>query len=109
MNVEPASRRTTPSNTAPGGQPSSTLAPVWATAPGGADSAGQGRVWRIFGPALRAADAVADEQIAAMLLRPFHIEDLDHESVDSFGKSWQRGFSRLTAVRGVARVARLGA
>ena len=35
---------------------------------------------------LRAADAIADAQTAAMLLRPFHIEDLDHESVDSFGK-----------------------
>ena len=40
----------------------------------------------MFGPALRAADAVADAQIAAMLLHPFRIEDLDRESVDSFGK-----------------------
>ena len=30
---------------------------------------------------------VADAQTAAMLLRPFRIEDLDHESVDSFGKT----------------------
>ena len=60
-----------------------TLAPFWNTALAG--RAPEGGV-RIFGPALRAADAVADAQTAAMLLRPFHIEDLDHESVDSFGK-----------------------
>jgi hypothetical protein len=41
---------------------------------------------RIFGLALRAADAVADAQTAAMLLRPFRIEDMDHESFDAFGK-----------------------
>ncbi len=63
-----------------------TLAPFWDTALGGRMPQDRGRVWRIFGPALRAADAVADAQTAAMLLRPFHIEDLDHESVDSFGK-----------------------
>ena len=60
-----------------------TLAPFWDTALGGRVPEGRGR---IFGPALRAADAVADAQTAAMLLRPFRIEDLDHESVDSFGK-----------------------
>ena len=60
-----------------------TLAPFWDTALGGQAPEGRGR---IFGPALRAADAVTDAQIAAMLLHPFRIEDLDHESVDSFGK-----------------------
>ena len=60
-----------------------TLAPFWDTALGGRTPEGRER---IFGPALRAADAIADAQTAAMLLRPFHIEDLDHESVDSFGK-----------------------
>jgi hypothetical protein len=45
-----------------------------------------GGTWELFGPALRAADAVAEPQTAAMLLRPFRIEDLDRESVDSFGK-----------------------
>jgi hypothetical protein len=60
-----------------------TLAPFWDTALG--RQAPEGRQ-RIFGPALRAADAVADAQTAAMLLGPFAIEDLDQESVDSFGK-----------------------
>jgi hypothetical protein len=44
----------------------------------------------IFGPALRAADAVSDAQTAAMLLRPFQVEDLGLESVDSFGKIAER-------------------
>ena len=58
-----------------------TLAPFWATALGGRVPEG----WaRIFGPALRAADAVSDAQTAAMLLRPFRVEDLDHESAGSF-------------------------
>ena len=60
-----------------------TLAPFWNTALAGRAPEGGGR---IFGPALRAADAVADPQTAAMLLHPFRIEDLDRESVDSFGK-----------------------
>jgi hypothetical protein len=36
--------------------------------------------------ALRAADAVADAPIAAVLLQPFRIDDLDGEHTDSFGK-----------------------
>ena len=63
-----------------------TLAPFWTTALGGRTLDDRSRVGRIFGPALRAADAVADAQTATMLLRPFRIEDLDHESVDAFGK-----------------------
>jgi hypothetical protein len=60
-----------------------TLAPFWATALGGqAPETSRG----FFGPALRAAGAVADAQAAAMLLGPFRIEDLDHESVDPFGE-----------------------
>src|SRR6266567_4370084 len=69
----------------PGAQAAAaTLAPFWETALGGRTPEDRGRVWTIFGPALRAADAMADAPTAAMLLRPFHIEDLDHESVDSF-------------------------
>ena len=49
-----------------------TLAPFWDSALGGQAPEGRGR---IFGPALRAADAVTDAQIAAMLLHPFRIED----------------------------------
>jgi hypothetical protein len=41
---------------------------------------------QIFGLALRAAGAVADAPTAAMLLRPFRIDDLDHGHADSFGK-----------------------
>jgi hypothetical protein len=56
-----------------------TLAPFWDTALAGR-TPDRGR---IFGLALRAADAVSDAQTAAMLLHPLRIEDLDHESVDS--------------------------
>ena len=45
-----------------------------------------GRVSGLFGKALRAADAVADAETAAMLLRPFRIENLTGAHVDSFGK-----------------------
>jgi hypothetical protein len=71
-----------------------TLAPFWDTTVGGRAPEGRGR---IFGPALRAAHAVADVRTAAMLLRPFRIEDLDHESVDSFGKIAGRYGQRWTA------------
>jgi hypothetical protein len=40
----------------------------------------------LFGSALRAADAVADAETAAMLLRPFRIENLTGAHVGSFGK-----------------------
>jgi hypothetical protein len=63
-----------------------TLAPFWGTALGGRTAEAGGRAAGIFGRALRAADAVADAQTAAMLLRPFHIEDLTDEYVDPFGK-----------------------
>ena len=62
-----------------------TLAPFWNTALGGQTPQDRGRTWELFGQALRAADVVADARTAAMLLRPFRVEDLDHESVDSFG------------------------
>ena len=64
-----------------------TLAPFWNTAAlGGQSPDDRSRAARIFGPALQAADAIADAQTATMLLRPFRIEDLDQASVDSFGK-----------------------
>lgn len=40
----------------------------------------------LFGKALRAADAVADAETAAMLLRPSRIEDLTETHVNSFAK-----------------------
>ncbi len=71
----------------PGAQAAAaTLAPFWTTALGGQSPDDRTKAGRIFGPALRAADAVADAQTATMLLRPFRIEDLDQASVDSFGK-----------------------
>jgi hypothetical protein len=45
-----------------------------------------GRVSGLFGKALLAADTVADAGTAAMLLRPFRIENLTGAYVDSFGK-----------------------
>jgi 2-oxoglutarate-Fe(II)-dependent oxygenase superfamily protein len=60
-----------------------TLAPFWDTVLGGRTPEAS-RAGEIFGPALRAADAVADEKTAAMLLRPFHVEDLDVKSAGSF-------------------------
>jgi hypothetical protein len=64
----------------PGAQAAAaTLAPVW-------DGALRARTAEFLGQALRAADAVADAGIAAMLLRPFRIENLTGADVDSFGK-----------------------
>jgi 2OG-Fe(II) oxygenase superfamily len=63
-----------------------TLAPFWDTALGGQAPEDRDEARRIFGSVLRVADAVADAPTAAMLLRPFRIDDLDHEHADSFGK-----------------------
>jgi hypothetical protein len=46
----------------------------------------RGTVPGLFGKALLAADGVADAEAAAMLLRPFRIENLTDACVDSFGK-----------------------
>ena len=77
------------------GPPRRQVAPFWDTVLGVRTPEARGRVLEVFGPALRAADAVSDAPTAAMLLRPFHIEDLDHESVDSFGKITGRYGQRL--------------
>jgi len=45
-----------------------------------------GTVSGLFGKALRSADAVTDAETAAMLLRPFRIENLTDAYVNSFGK-----------------------
>jgi hypothetical protein len=64
----------------PGAQAAAaTLAPFW-------DRALQVRTAELLSKALRAADAVADAGTAAMLLRPFRIENLTGADVDSFGK-----------------------
>jgi hypothetical protein len=62
-----------------------TLAPFWDTALGSRLPEDKDRIAGIFGSALRAADAVADAPTAAMLLRPFHLEDLGQDSVEPFG------------------------
>ena len=63
-----------------------TLAPFWDGALRARTAEERGRVSGLFGKALRAADAVADAETAAMLLRPFLIENLTGAHVNSFGK-----------------------
>src|SRR6266550_3368244 len=74
-----------------------TLVPFWEgalRAPTGEDRA---RVFGLFGKALRAADAVADAETAAMLLRPFRIENLTETHVNSFAKIADRYGQQWTA------------
>ena len=63
-----------------------TLAPFWDGALRARTAEERGRVSGLCGKALRAADAVADAETAAMLLRPFRIENLTGAHVNSFGK-----------------------
>jgi hypothetical protein len=63
----------------------STLAPFWDTALRARTPAQTARIPGLLGKALRAASAVADAETAAMLLRPFRVEDLTGAYVDSFG------------------------
>ena len=77
----------TSSGDAPGAQvTAATLAPFWDSALRGRAPEEGDRVSGLFGKALRVADAVADAETAAMLLRPFRIENLTGAQVDSFGK-----------------------
>jgi hypothetical protein len=63
-----------------------TLAPFWDGALRARTAEASGRVSGLFAKALRAADAVADPETAAMLLRPFRIENLTGAHVNSLGK-----------------------
>jgi hypothetical protein len=54
-----------------------TLRPFWDSAVRGLTSAEKGPVSELVGKALRTAAAVEDPETAAMLLRPFRVEDLD--------------------------------
>jgi len=74
-----------------------TLAPFWDSALHGRTPEGRGRVSGLLGKALRTADAVAEAETAAMLLRPFRIENLTDAYVDSFGKIADRYGQRWTA------------
>jgi predicted 2-oxoglutarate/Fe(II)-dependent dioxygenase YbiX len=71
----------------PGAQAATaTLAPFWDSAVRGQAPQENGRTSGLLGTALRAADAVADASTAAMLLRPFRIENMTDAHVTSFAK-----------------------
>jgi predicted 2-oxoglutarate/Fe(II)-dependent dioxygenase YbiX len=63
-----------------------TLAPFWDSTVRGRTPGDGGRTSGLFGKALRAADAVADTESSATLLRPFRIENLTDTQVKSFAK-----------------------
>ena len=63
-----------------------TLAPFWDSTVRGRTPAEGGSTSGLLGKALRAADAVADTESSARLLRPFRIENLTDAQVKSFAK-----------------------
>ncbi len=63
-----------------------TLAPFWDNALHARAPEERSKISALFGKALRAANAVTDAATAAMLLRPFRVENLTGAYVDSFGK-----------------------
>ena len=63
-----------------------TLAPFWDAAVRGRIPGEGGRISGLLGNALRAADALADPDTAALLLRSFRIESLTDAQVKSFAK-----------------------
>ncbi|HYB46778.1 MAG TPA: hypothetical protein VED20_05375, partial [Streptosporangiaceae bacterium] len=62
------------------------LAPFWDSTVRGRTPGEGGRTSGLFDKALRAADAVADAESSATLLRPFRIENLTDAQVKSFAK-----------------------
>ena len=74
-----------------------TLAPFWDGVLRARTPEDTGRVSGLFGKALRVADAVADAETAAVLLRPFRIENLTSAQVNSFGKTADGYGQRWTA------------
>jgi hypothetical protein len=82
----------------PGAQAAgATLAPFWDTALRGRTAEEKGRISGLFGKALRAAELVADSETAAMLLRPFRIENLTDAYVNPFGRIADRYGQQWTA------------
>jgi 2OG-Fe(II) oxygenase superfamily len=82
----------------PGAQAAvATLAPFWDGALRARTAEASGRVSGLLGKALRAAELVADAEIAAMLLRPFRIENLTDAYVNSFGRIADRYGQQWTA------------
>jgi predicted 2-oxoglutarate/Fe(II)-dependent dioxygenase YbiX len=63
-----------------------TLAPFWDSAVRGRIPGEDGTTSGLFGKALRAADAVADPDTAALLLGPFRIESLTGAQAESFAR-----------------------
>jgi hypothetical protein len=63
-----------------------TLAPFWDSTVRGRTPGEGGSTSGLLDKALRAADAVADTESSAMLLRPFRIENLTDAQVKSFAK-----------------------
>src|SRR5271166_6025869 len=74
-----------------------TLEPFWDVALRTRTPQERGRDSGLIGKAVLVADAVADAETAAMLLRPFRIENLTGAYVDSFGKIAGRYGQRWTA------------
>ena len=74
-----------------------TLAPFWDGALRVRTAEASGRVSGLLGKALRAAELVADAESAAMLLRPFRIENLTDACVNSFGEVADRYGQQWTA------------
>ena len=82
----------------PGAQAAAaTLAPFWDGALRTRTPEERGRFSGLLGKALLAADAVADAETAAMLLRPFRIENLTGAYVDPFATIAGRYGQRWTA------------
>jgi hypothetical protein len=73
------------------------LAPFWDGALRARTAEAGGRVSGLFGKALRAAELVADAETAAMLLRPFRIENLTDACVNPFGRIADRYGQQWTA------------
>jgi predicted 2-oxoglutarate/Fe(II)-dependent dioxygenase YbiX len=74
-----------------------TLAPFWDGALRARTGEDRASVCGLFGKAMRAADAVADAETAAMLLRPFRIENLTEPHVNSFATIADRYGQQWTA------------
>jgi hypothetical protein len=75
------------SGDAPGARAAAaTLAPFWDSALRARPSQETGGIPGLFGRALQAASAVADAATAAMLLRPFRVENLTGAHADPLGK-----------------------
>jgi predicted 2-oxoglutarate/Fe(II)-dependent dioxygenase YbiX len=74
-----------------------TLAPFWDGTLRARTPEDTGRVSGLVGKALRAADVVADAETAAMLLRPFRIENMTGKHVNSFGNIADEYGQRWTA------------